>query len=56
MKNHAGSGALYGTGVIGALFYFLGHATTFTAVVIGVVKSFFWPGVIVYEVLKLLNL
>ena len=41
--SNAGSGALYGTGVIGALFYFLGNAVTFVDVVVGIIKSLFWP-------------
>lgn len=53
---HASSGALYGTGVIGALFYFLGHAHSFGAIVIGVIESFFWPGVLVFKALEMLKL
>ena len=56
VKNHAGSGALYGTGVIGALFYFLGNANTFAEVVVGFIKSLFWLGVLVYEALRILGL
>lgn len=56
MKCHAGSGALYGIGVIGALIYFLQHATTFLGVVIGIIKSFFWPAIIVYKALELLKI
>lgn len=56
MKNHAGSGALYGTGVIGALIYFLQHATSFGAGIIGIIKAFFWPAVIVYKALELLKI
>ena len=56
MKNHAGSGALYGTGVVGALIYFLQHATTFLAVIIGIIKAFFWPALIVYKALEFLKI
>jgi hypothetical protein len=56
MKNNAGSGALYGLGVIGALVYFLQHATSFMDGVIGVFEAIFWPGVVVYKVLELLKL
>lgn len=55
MKNNAGSGALYGTGVIGALIYFLQNSTTIMDAVIGIIKSFFWPAVMVYKALELLN-
>ncbi|MDP3941948.1 MAG: hypothetical protein Q8Q49_06600 [bacterium] len=29
MKNNAGSGAIYGIGMLGALVYYLQHATSF---------------------------
>lgn len=56
MKNNAGSGAIYGLGMIGALIYFLQHAHTILDGVIGVVYAIFWPGVIVYKALELLKL
>ena len=56
MKYNASSGALYGIGVIGALIYFLQHATTFLMGLIGIVKAIFWPAVIVYEVLEILKM
>lgn len=56
MKNEAGSGAFYGLGVIGALFYFLHNAVTFMAIVIGIGKSIFWPAFVVYKMLELLKL
>lgn len=62
-KHHNSSGchnsnscALYGIGVIGALFYFLQGAATFTAVVVGIFKSFFWPAFIVFKVLTNLGI
>lgn len=51
-----GSEALYGLGVIGASIYFLSHATSFLAVIVGLIKSVFWPAVIVYKALELLSL
>jgi hypothetical protein len=56
MKNNAGSGAIYGLGLIGAIIYFIQHATTFIDGVVGIVKAIFWPGVLVYKVLELLNM
>ncbi len=56
MKNNAGTGAIYGIGVIGALIYYLQHATTFVAGIIGLIKAIFWPGVILYKVLELLKM
>ena len=56
MKNNAGSGALYGLGMLGALVYYLQHATTFLAGIIGIFKAIFWPGVVLYKVLELLQM
>lgn len=59
MKCGHGSGesnALYGLGVVGALFYFLKGAATFGAVIAGIGKAIFWPALVVFELLKYLNL
>lgn len=48
--------AIYGLGVFGALFYFLQHAVTFNAVIIGIGKAIFWPAVLLFKVLTLLQL
>lgn len=59
MKNNAGyhatSGALYGTGVIGAFIYFMQNSHSFWDVFTGIIFSFFWPGVLVYKALELLR-
>lgn len=52
-----GSGnAIYGLGVVGALFYFLNGATTFTAVMMGIGKAFFWPAILMFKLLTYLQL
>jgi hypothetical protein len=56
MKNNAGSGAIYGIGMLGALVYFIQHASTPLAWVLGILKAIFWPGVILYKVLELLGM
>lgn len=56
MKNNAGSGAIYGLGVLGALIYFLQHATSFIDGLVGIIQAFFWPGVVLYKVLEMLKL
>lgn len=56
MKNNAGSGAIYGIGVLGALVYYIQHATNFTEGVLGIFKAIFWPGVVLYRVLELLKM
>lgn len=56
MKTDTGSGALYGLGVIGAAVYFIQQATTFSAGLIGLFKAIFWPAVVLYKILGLLQL
>ena len=48
--------AVYGLGMVGALIYFIEHATTFWGGVLGVLKSIVWPAVLIYEVLQFLGL
>lgn len=50
------SGCIYGLGFIGSLFYFLPHAATFWAVVLGILKSFAWPALLVFHLLKFLQI
>lgn len=52
----AGGGALYGIGVIGALIYYLQHATSILDGIVGIIYAIFWPGVILYKVLELLKM
>lgn len=51
-----GGDAVYGLGVIGALFYYLQSATTFSGVIVGIFKSLFWPAFVIYSLLGFLNL
>lgn len=51
-----GSGAIYGLGVIGALFYFLPQAATFGAVMLGIGKAIFWPAILMFKLLTYLQL
>lgn len=48
--NSGGASAVYGLGLIGAAIYFIGHATTFWAGVLGFLKAIVWP---VFMVIKL---
>lgn len=50
------SEAVYGLGVIGAWVYYIGHAATFWIGVLGFFKGIFWPAMLVYELLKFLNM
>lgn len=44
-------GAIYGLGVVGALFYFLQNATTLGLVLIGILKAIFWPAFLLFRIL-----
>ena len=50
------SEAVYGLGLIGALIYYLQHATTFVIGLVGVVKAIVWPAMIVYRLLEFLKM
>lgn len=50
------SEAVYGLGLIGAWVYFIGGAATFWAGVSGFLKGLAWPALLVYELLKYLNM
>jgi hypothetical protein len=56
MTKHAGTGAFYGMGVIGSLIYYIQHAASFGMGIVGVVKAFFWPAVLVYKAFELLKM
>ena len=51
-KSAPASGAVYGIGFIGAVIYFIVKARGFWEVVLGVLKSFVWPAIMVYELFK----
>lgn len=56
-KHHGGgSNAIYGLGVVGALFYFLQHAHTFGEGLVGIGKSFFWPAILMFKLLTYLKM
>lgn len=50
------SNGIYGLGLIGALIYFIQHATSFGDGALGVLKALFWPLFIVYHLLAHLNM
>ena len=55
-QTQVGSGAIYGMGVIGALFYFLQNATSFGLVMVGIGKAIFWPAILMFELLSYLGM
>ena len=50
------SDAVYGFGLIGAWVYYLSHAATFWLGVLGIFKGIVWPAMLVYELLKYLEM
>lgn len=46
------SETVYGLGFLGALVYYIGHATTLWIGILGLFKAVFWPAVLVYEALS----
>lgn len=49
------SDPIYGLGLIGALVYYVSHASTFGAGALGVLKAIVWPAILVYEALTRLS-
>ena len=56
MKCNNAGGAVYGFGVVGALVYYLQHATTFMVGLLGIVKAIVWPAMLAYKVFTLLHM
>lgn len=51
-KGGGASGGIYGLAFIGAVIYYIQHATTFWMGVLGILKALVWPAVVVYKVLE----
>ena len=56
MRKSGVSSAVYGLGFIGAVVYFIQHATSFWVGILGVLKAFVWPAFIVYKLLEFFRL
>ena len=50
-RHHAGNGAVYGLGFVGALIYYLQHSSSFVDGLIGILKAIVWPAMLIYQVL-----
>jgi hypothetical protein len=50
------AGGVYGLAFIGALIYYLTHAITFWAGVLGFFKALFWPAFLIYQLLEFLKM
>jgi hypothetical protein len=46
---------MYGLGFLGAVIYYISASTSFLGGFLGIIKSFFWPGFLVYEIFKFLG-
>ncbi|MFH0760105.1 MAG: hypothetical protein V2A67_01215 [Bacteroidota bacterium] len=55
VTNNAAAGAVYGLGLIGAAIYFIGHAATFWAGVLGFLKAIIWPVFMVIKAFEFLQ-
>ena len=49
-------GSIYGLAFIGALVYYIQHATSFLDGCLGVLKAIVWPAMVLYKVLELLKM
>jgi hypothetical protein len=56
MRGSASSNAVYGFGFIGAVIYYIAHATSFWMGALGILKAIVWPAMLVYEALKQLGM
>jgi len=56
MKEAGVSNWVYGLGFIGALVYFIQHASTVGAGLIGFLKALVWPAFLIYKLLEFLNM
>jgi hypothetical protein len=50
------SGGVYGMAFVGAVVYYLQHALTLEAGVVGFFKALVWPAVLMYKVLEVLKM
>jgi len=50
------SGGVYGLAFIGAVIYYLQHATDFLSGLLGIVKALVWPAMLVYKLLEFLKM
>jgi hypothetical protein len=56
MRNNGILGGIYGMVFIGGVVYYIQHATSFWAGVLGILKALFWPAVLMYKLLELLKM
>lgn len=50
------TGGIYGLAFLGALIYYISHATSFWMGALGVLKAMVWPAFLIYELMSFLNM
>ena len=50
-----GFGGIYGLGFIGAVVYYISHASGFWIGVLGFLKALVWPAFLIFELLQYLG-
>lgn len=55
-KGGGASDAIYGLGFIGALVYFIQHASSFWEGAFGILKAIVWPAILVFKLLEFFRL
>lgn len=55
-KSGGGGGAVYGLGIIGALFYYLKDINSLGDFLLGVIKALLWPAFLIYQALGALGM
>ena len=56
MQNAGMSGGLYGLAFIGAVIYYIQHATSFWGGVLGVLKACVWPMFLIHKLFEFLKM
>ncbi|MBN1519293.1 MAG: hypothetical protein JW923_04300 [Spirochaetales bacterium] len=56
VTQHAATSGFYGLGFIAAAVYFIGHAASFGAGVVGFLKAIVWPAFVVYKLMEHLGM
>jgi hypothetical protein len=50
------SSTIYFLGFVGAAVYYIGHAASFGAGVVGLLKALVWPAFLVYQLMDFLHM
>lgn len=56
MNNGGITGGIYGMAFVGGFVYYITHAITFWAGVLGFFKALFWPAFLIYQLLEFLKM